>query len=552
MHCFKKIFTLLPEGMKSHKEDDNAACCEICGAIGWKEVLLTCSKCKGGHEHAYCTKFHTLIIPEYWVCEPCGSKCVSTSPLKEDQGIGSRASKMYQRNKTAKVKLLTGDEVIRLSSGASHPVSSTNVLGKHQRNDEIHKKTMTSKHASCSLSKGPTKECVEENQHSLGRVIADHNIQDYYSLKEKLANKAPFEASSTRNSSPFADLDYLSKMDPAKSSTFARLFAQRGGDVRKPGGSSSCAPTTAVVPATSLPIQKAPPPPPTAEVPTPNSARRPADKAPPAEPIPKKKGKRKVVRELSAESKHAKRSLPDGPPLSGPLSPNSWVAKRIHFDLFAEEKALVSGMTEEEASNMAMELATRSTMCLAYAAQKRASASTEFQVLQEKFDAAVKSNQDLTLRLAETERMAEEDKKKASTLLAEARATQRRMQRSLDDAKLDLQKATASNTKLMAERDGLLADQDSLQDRLTKLEADNKFLGDEVMNEHLLGFEKALAQCNLLFQVPTDDPRLDVSMMVVDEKLVPIHVPPPSPPAVPTVEAVVEVIEETDGADVQP
>ncbi|KOM40247.1 hypothetical protein LR48_Vigan04g044500 [Vigna angularis] len=346
--------------------------------------------------------------------------------------------------------------------------------------------------------------------------------------------------------------DYLSKMDPAKSSTFARLFAQRGGDVRKPGGSSSCAPTTAVVPATSLPIQKAPPPPPTAEVPTPNSARRPADKAPPAEPIPKKKGKRKVVRELSAESKHAKRSLPDGPPLSGPLSPNSWVAKRIHFDLFAEEKALVSGMTEEEASNMAMELATRSTMCLAYAAQKRASASTEFQVLQEKFDAAVKSNQDLTLRLAETERMAEEDKKKASTLLAEARATQRRMQRSLDDAKLDLQKATASNTKLMAERDGLLADQDSLQDRLTKLEADNKFLGDEVMNEHLLGFEKALAQCNLLFQVPTDDPRLDVSMMVVDEKLVPIHVPPPSPPAVPTVEAVVEVIEETDGADVQP
>ncbi|BAT79689.1 hypothetical protein VIGAN_02261000 [Vigna angularis var. angularis] len=105
-------------------------------------------------------KYYLLVLNakedmnmQYWVCEPCGSKCVSTSPLKEDQGIGSRASKMYQRNKTAKVKLLTGDEVIRLSSGASHPVSSTNVLGKHQRNDEIHKKTMTSKHASCSLSK---------------------------------------------------------------------------------------------------------------------------------------------------------------------------------------------------------------------------------------------------------------------------------------------------------------------------------------------------------------------------------------------------------------
>ena len=79
---------------------------------------------------------------------------MSTSPLIEDQGIGSRASKTYQTNKTAKVKSLTEDEVIRLSSGASHPVSSTVVLGKHHRNDEILKKTMTSKHASCSFSKG--------------------------------------------------------------------------------------------------------------------------------------------------------------------------------------------------------------------------------------------------------------------------------------------------------------------------------------------------------------------------------------------------------------
>ncbi|KOM34851.1 hypothetical protein LR48_Vigan02g100100 [Vigna angularis] len=281
--------------------------------------------------------------------------------------------------------------------------------------------------------------------------------------------------------------DYLSKMDPSKSSTFARLCAQRGSDVRKPGGSSSRAPTTAVIPTASLPVQKAIPPPPMAEVPSPKSPRLRTDQAPQSESIPKKKGKRKAVRESSTESKHAKRSLPDGPPLSG------------------------LGMTEEEASIMAMELAARLTMCLAYVAQKRASASTELQALQEKFDATVKSNQDLTLRLAETERMAEEDKKKANTLLAEARATQRRMQRSLDDAKLDLQKATTSNTKLMVAR---------------------------------------LVQPPL--QVSTDDPRLDVSMMVVDGKLVPIHVPPPSPPAVPNVEAAIEVIVETDGADVQP
>ncbi|KOM39772.1 hypothetical protein LR48_Vigan03g315400 [Vigna angularis] len=303
--------------------------------------------------------------------------------------------------------------------------------------------------------------------------------------------------------------DYLSKMDPARSSTFARLFAQREGDVRKTGGGSSRAPTTTVVPATSLPIQKAPPPPPTAEVPLPKSTRRPADKAPQSEPI-KKKGKRKAVRESSAESKRAKRTLPD-----------------------------------------AMELAARSTMCLAYATQKRASASTELQALQEKYDAAVKSNQELTLRLAETERIADEDKKKANTLLVEARAVQRRMQRSFDDLKLDLQKATTSNKELMAERDGLLADRDSLRDRVLKLEADNKFLGDEVVNELLLGFEKALAQCNLLFQVPTEDPCLDVSMMVVDESLVLIRAPP-SPVAIPNAQTPIEVIEETGGFDVQP
>ncbi|KOM42825.1 hypothetical protein LR48_Vigan05g042900 [Vigna angularis] len=121
-----------------------------------------------------------------------------------------------------------------------------------------------------------------------------------------------------------------------------------------------------------------------------------------------------------------------------------------------------------------------------------------------------------------------------STLLAEGRAAERRMQWSLDDAKLDLQKATASNTTLTTERDSLL-------DRVTKLEAEVKLLGDEVVNEHVLGFDKAVAQCHLLFKVPTDDPRIDVSMMVVDDKLVPIHALPSCPPVGQDVEAVVEL-----------
>ncbi|KOM47816.1 hypothetical protein LR48_Vigan07g152000 [Vigna angularis] len=298
--------------------------------------------------------------------------------------------------------------------------------------------------------------------------------------------------------------DYLSRMDPSKSSTFARLFAQRGGDVRKLGGSSSQAPSTVAKP---------------------------------------KKGKRKAARETSVESKRAKRSLLDGPLLPSLLSPNSWVAKHLQFDHFAEDKALVSEMTEEEALNMSLELTARATLCQTYAVHKKASTVTELQALQAKLESTLKANQDLTLRLAETERMADEDKKKASTLLAEGRAAQRRVQRSLDDAQLDLQKATASNTTLTTERDSLL-------DQVTKLEAEVKLLGDEVVNEHVLGFDKALAQCQLLFQVPTDDPHLDVSMMVVDGKLVPIHVPPSSPIGQ-NVEAPVETVGETSEAEGQ-
>ncbi|KAG2405441.1 uncharacterized protein HKW66_Vig0046960 [Vigna angularis] len=199
---------------------------------------------------------------------------------------------------------------------------------------------------------------------------------------------------------------------------------------------------------------------------------------------------------------------------------------------------MVSGMTDEEASNMTLELAARLALCQTYVARKKASAVAELQELQAKLESSIKANQDLTLKLAETERMAEEDKKKANTLLAEGRAAQRLTQRSLDDALLDLQKATASNNTLKTEWDSLL-------DRVTKLEAEVKLLGDEVVNEHVLGFDKALAQCKLLFQVPIDDNRLNVGMMVVDGKLTPIHVPPSSPPVGQDVEATVETVGET-------
>lgn len=64
----------------------------------------------------------------------------------------------------------------------------------------------------------------------------------------------------------------------------------------------------------------------------------------------------------------------------------------------------MKGMSKEEASNMAFELAVRSIMCMAYAFKKKAYTFAELQALKEKFNEAVKSNKELTLRLAEVEK----------------------------------------------------------------------------------------------------------------------------------------------------
>ncbi|KOM34335.1 hypothetical protein LR48_Vigan02g048500 [Vigna angularis] len=132
--------------------------------------------------------------------------------------------------------------------------------------------------------------------------------------------------------------------------------------------------------------------------------------------------------------------------------------------------------------------------------------------------------------------MAEHDKNKAITLLAESHSSHRKLQCSNDELKLDPQRSTNKNKELVTKRDNLLTERGALRDTVLKLENENKFLGDEVVNEHLLDFEKALAQCNLLFQVPLEDPHLDVGMIVVEVELVPIQVPPPSTPIIQAVE----------------
>lgn len=133
-------------------------------------------------------------------------------------------------------------------------------------------------------------------------------------------------------------------------------------------------------------------------------------------------------------------------------------------------------MTESEASNMAFELVTRSTMCMAYTVEKKTSASTKLQTLQAKYDEAMKSNKELTLRLTEVEKIAMDDKAKANTLLAKARASHRRLQWSHDGLELDLQHSINKIRELVIEQYNLLAERNTLNNKVLQLENDNKLL----------------------------------------------------------------------------
>ncbi|KAG4390011.1 hypothetical protein AAZX31_06G192800 [Glycine max] len=184
--------------------------CDICGDHGLAEAI-----------DAYCIGIITTIIPKDWLCEPCQSKHVPTSPCKVNQDIGSWASKKHRAVKTAKVKFRHLDEVIRLSSQKASAVSKNvtfslapksnpqtsppKVLGKLPRNDEVHKKPMTNQHVSCSLAKRPTKECIGENQQPLGGLVADKKVRPHVPQKEKPTKRAPFEGLSAKKSSPLVN-----------------------------------------------------------------------------------------------------------------------------------------------------------------------------------------------------------------------------------------------------------------------------------------------------------------------------------------------------------
>ncbi|KAL0533739.1 hypothetical protein IC582_027782 [Cucumis melo] len=57
--------------MDPHNENMEEMC-DVCGDIGYNEVIFTCSNCKIAREHIYCMSVHNFEkFPESWVCDSC-------------------------------------------------------------------------------------------------------------------------------------------------------------------------------------------------------------------------------------------------------------------------------------------------------------------------------------------------------------------------------------------------------------------------------------------------------------------------------------------------
>lgn len=199
----------------------------------------------------------------------------------------------------------------------------------------------------------------------------------------------------------------------------------------------------------------------------------------------KSKRKRKAPHEKTPSP--PKRRKTTTPLLTGPLDPNVHVVDRLQFNLNAEERKPFKGMTPSESFNIAYELIARASVCLNYTVgTTKPLLVAELEAATKDLEAARKENTTLSLRIEEITNASEDERLKAADNLKKVQGEVSSLQRSVDDLKLDLQKATAKHEELVKERDAAITERDNLR-------AENESLGDEVFQERQLGFEQGIA-----------------------------------------------------------
>ncbi|CAN8264841.1 unnamed protein product [Cochlearia groenlandica] len=108
--------------------------CEICGNQGWKGLLVTCSKCRIACQHRYCMAEHSFEHSKDFVCVDCSMRRVRNSlasesikavPRSHGKKVRVESSNPVPKWKTipetSKMKLISPDEVRKLSSGSTKP-----------------------------------------------------------------------------------------------------------------------------------------------------------------------------------------------------------------------------------------------------------------------------------------------------------------------------------------------------------------------------------------------------------------------------------------------
>ncbi|XP_028763523.1 uncharacterized protein LOC114753430 [Neltuma alba] len=195
--------------------------CDVCGDVGYPEVIAACTKCKVARAHVYCMKVFLKMVPDDWICETCDSgndtvslkyaenknfsrdpgfdtsdiaeheNMHSTSPCKMHNSGLQTCSRSQKVGGTGKVKFIPEEEAIRLCGGKvssksfpanssmhkmygqskniSAKVSSMNVKptsipppvghGKLSRHSGAQKTTITNQQTSHSLAKDWSREC---------------------------------------------------------------------------------------------------------------------------------------------------------------------------------------------------------------------------------------------------------------------------------------------------------------------------------------------------------------------------------------------------------
>ncbi|XP_010522775.1 PREDICTED: flavonoid 3'-monooxygenase isoform X3 [Tarenaya hassleriana] len=63
--------------------------CQICGSVGYEDLIITCFQCREVREHIYCARVPLPSIPDIWLCEVCRSSngIIQTMAAKEDRTL---------------------------------------------------------------------------------------------------------------------------------------------------------------------------------------------------------------------------------------------------------------------------------------------------------------------------------------------------------------------------------------------------------------------------------------------------------------------------------